>query len=131
VGRQIRGLRLEKKDAIVERETALQMMISSPNGGQKPTGGPPCRDRNGIGRSNGISPRLASVSETMLWALHNCASEARRPNGVLTDPESTRIHDLTDYDFVGHFGNPRGSLTARAAEHSTRGRNRSGLAVVA
>jgi hypothetical protein len=52
----------------------------------------------------------------MLWALHNRASEARKPNGVLTDLESVRIHELIDYDFTGHFGDPLGSLAARAAE---------------
>jgi NAD(P)-dependent dehydrogenase (short-subunit alcohol dehydrogenase family) len=36
-------------------------------------------------------PDLAGISETMLWSLHNRASETRRPDGVLVDPESVRI----------------------------------------
>ena len=59
---------------------------------------------------------LADVSETMLWSLHNRASEARRPDGVLVDPESVRIHSAINYDFARHFGDPLGSLAARAAE---------------
>jgi hypothetical protein len=52
----------------------------------------------------------------MLWALHNRASEARRADGVLADPDSICIHDGIDYDFAGHFGEPGGSLAMRAAE---------------
>ena len=35
---------------------------------------------------------------------------------MLTDLGSVRIHELIDYDFTGHFGDPLGSLAARAAE---------------
>lgn len=62
-----------------------------------------------------IAPDLAGVSETMLWALHNRACEALRPDGVLVDPASVRIHRAIDYDFMRHFGTPAGSLAARAA----------------
>ncbi len=64
---------------------------------------------------DGIEPRLAGVSETMLWALHNRATEAARADGVLVDPDSVRIHRAIDYDFAGQFGDPAGSLAARAA----------------
>jgi len=67
-------------------------------------------------QNDGIAPELTDVSETMLWALHNRASEARRRDGVLADPDSVRIHDAIDYDFKGRFGDPMGSLAARAAE---------------
>jgi O-methyltransferase involved in polyketide biosynthesis len=60
-------------------------------------------------------PALDGVPETMLWALHNRASEARRRDGVLTDPESLRIYRALAYDFDGHFGTPTGSLAMRAA----------------
>jgi hypothetical protein len=73
----------------------------------------------------GIVPDLAGVSETMLWSLHNRASEARRPDGVLADPESVRMHSAINYDFAGHFGDPLGSLAARAV------RNRPSATVVA
>jgi hypothetical protein len=68
------------------------------------------------GDRSGIAPELAGVSETMLWSLHNRASEAKRADGVLADPGSVRIHDSIDYDFTRHFGAPLGSLAARAAE---------------
>ncbi len=63
-----------------------------------------------------ILPDIAGVSETMLWSLYNRASEARRADGILIDPESVSIHSAIDYDFAGHFGDPQGSLAARAAE---------------
>jgi O-methyltransferase involved in polyketide biosynthesis len=63
----------------------------------------------------GVTPALADVSETMLWALHNRATEAKRRDGVLVDPESARIHAMIDYEFARHFGEPAGSLAARAA----------------
>lgn len=62
-----------------------------------------------------IAANLSGVSETMLWSLHNRASETKRPDAVLHDPDSVRIHDAIDYDFDAHFGDPCGSLAARAA----------------
>ncbi len=68
-----------------------------------------------VERKGGVRPALADVSETMLWALHNRATEAKRRDGVLVDPEGARIHDMIDYGFTRHFGEPAGSLAARAA----------------
>jgi O-methyltransferase involved in polyketide biosynthesis len=68
-----------------------------------------------VERAGGVTPALADVSETMLWALHNRATEAKRRDGVLADPESARIHEMIDYAFTRHFGEPAGSLAARAA----------------
>jgi O-methyltransferase involved in polyketide biosynthesis len=65
---------------------------------------------------DGIVPDLAGVSETMLWSLYNRASEAKRPDGELVDPESVRIQSAIDYDFADHFGVPLGSLAARAID---------------
>jgi O-methyltransferase involved in polyketide biosynthesis len=62
-----------------------------------------------------IAANLSGVSETMLWSLHNRASETKRQDAVLHDPDSVRIHDSIDYDFDAHFGDPCGSLAARAA----------------
>jgi O-methyltransferase involved in polyketide biosynthesis len=94
-----------------------ETVVGFPIGGGRPQAGEaPHHDRNGIGQSASISPDLAGVPETMLWALHNRASEAGQPDGVLSDPGSVRIHELIDYDFTGHFGDPLGSLAARAAE---------------
>jgi O-methyltransferase involved in polyketide biosynthesis len=76
----------------------------------------PRRDRKETEPRDGIVPDLAGVSETMLWSLHNRASEAIRPDGVLVDPESLHIQSAINYDFVRHFGDPLGLLAARAAE---------------
>jgi len=66
-------------------------------------------------RDTRILANLSGVSETMLWSLHNRASETKRADAVLYDPDSVRIHDTIDYDFAAHFGDPCGSLAARAA----------------
>jgi O-methyltransferase involved in polyketide biosynthesis len=68
-----------------------------------------------VERARGVAPALADVSETMLWALHNRATETKRRDGVLVDPESARIHEMIDYEFTRRFGEPAGSLAARAA----------------
>jgi len=77
--------------------------------------GPPARSHNGDALAR-LTSRLDGVSETMLWTLYDRASEARRDDGVLVDPDSVRICDAIDYDFTGHFGEPVGSFAARAAE---------------
>jgi O-methyltransferase involved in polyketide biosynthesis len=72
--------------------------------------------RRDVDQASFVQPNLKGVSVTMLWALHNRASEARRDDGVLVDPDCVRIHASIDYDFAQHFGDPLGSLAARAAE---------------
>ncbi len=62
-----------------------------------------------------IAPDLSGVPNTMLWALHNRATEAARGDGILDDPRSVRIHQALDYDFDRYFGIPTGLLAARAA----------------
>ena len=62
-----------------------------------------------------IAPGLSGVSNTMLWALHNRATEASRKDSILQDPGSVRIYQSIDYDFERHFGAPNGFLAARAA----------------
>jgi O-methyltransferase involved in polyketide biosynthesis len=76
----------------------------------------PRNDRKETEPRDGLVPDLAGVSETMLWSLHNRASEARRPDGVLVDPESVQIQSAINYDFARHFGDPHGLLAARAVE---------------
>jgi O-methyltransferase involved in polyketide biosynthesis len=76
----------------------------------------PRADRKETEPCEGIVPDLDGISETMLWSLHNRASETRRPDGVLDDPESVRIRSAINYDFARRFGDPVGSLAARAAE---------------
>jgi O-methyltransferase involved in polyketide biosynthesis len=74
------------------------------------------RDNRRAERRDGIVPDLAGVSETMLWSLYNRASEARRPDSSLVDPDSVHIQAAIKYDFAAHFGVPLGSLAARAIE---------------
>ena len=74
------------------------------------------RGNRGAARRGGIGSDLDGVPETMLWSLYNRASEARRSDAILVDPESVRIEEALDYDFERHFGVPTGSLAVRAAE---------------
>ena len=75
----------------------------------------PLRNHNGDGLAK-VTSKLDGVSETMLWTLYDRACEARRPDGILVDPDSVRICAAIDYDFTRHFGDPVGSFAARAAE---------------
>jgi len=75
----------------------------------------PVSIQNGDGLPK-ITSKLNGVSETMLWTLYDRACEARRPDGILVDPDSVRICDAIDYDFTRNFGDPVGSFAARAAE---------------
>ncbi|MCU0673394.1 MAG: class I SAM-dependent methyltransferase [Myxococcota bacterium] len=50
----------------------------------------------------------------MLWTLHNRASEAMRPDGILRDDEAVRIYRSIDYDYVRSFGRADGSHAARS-----------------
>jgi hypothetical protein len=52
----------------------------------------------------------------VLWSLHNRASEARRPDTILVDPESVHIQSAIEFDFASHFGVSLGLLAGRAAE---------------
>jgi O-methyltransferase involved in polyketide biosynthesis len=71
--------------------------------------------RNNL-RRDGIVPELAGLSVTMLWSLYNRASEAKRPDCILNDPDSIYIQSAIDYDFARQFGEPVGSLAGRAVE---------------
>jgi O-methyltransferase involved in polyketide biosynthesis len=60
------------------------------------------------------APKLSGVPETMLWTLHNRASEAMRPDGILRDEEAVRVYRSIDYDYVRSFGRADGSHAARS-----------------
>jgi O-methyltransferase involved in polyketide biosynthesis len=62
-----------------------------------------------------IAPNLTGVPETMLWTLHNRASEAMRLDGVLRDPKCLEIYRALDYDYEGAFGPAEPSHAKRAA----------------
>lgn len=57
---------------------------------------------------------LTGVPETMLWTLHNRASEAMRPDGWLRDPDSVRIYKSLRYDYRRSFGRPDASHAVRS-----------------
>lgn len=63
-----------------------------------------------------LTPGLSGVQETMLWSLHDRASEAMRASGRLRDPACVQIYRSIEYDFYGHFGKPTGLSPARAAK---------------
>lgn len=64
--------------------------------------------------SNQIKSNLTDVSETMLWTLHNRATEAMRNNGIIKDEKCIEIYESIDYDYVRSFGKPDGSHAARS-----------------
>lgn len=47
---------------------------------------------------------LTDVPETLLWNLYFRASEARRPDSVLSDPRAVELIDAIDYPFEERFG---------------------------
>lgn len=57
---------------------------------------------------------LTDIPETMLWTLHNRASEAMRSDTYLDDPECIRIYTSIDYDYIRNFGKPDGSHPMRS-----------------
>lgn len=57
---------------------------------------------------------LTGVPETMLWTLHNRASEARRPDTFLPDPDCVRIYESIAYEYEKHFGKPDASHPMRS-----------------
>ncbi|WP_328987607.1 class I SAM-dependent methyltransferase [Thiorhodovibrio winogradskyi] len=58
---------------------------------------------------------LTGVPETLLWTLHNRASEALCPDGFIRDEEAARLYRAIDYDYERSFGRPDGSHATRSA----------------
>lgn len=56
---------------------------------------------------------LTGVSETALLTLRGRAREARRPDGVITDPMAVRLADSIDFDYA-KFGPARQDFGLRA-----------------
>ena len=61
-----------------------------------------------------VQPGLNQVPETMLWTLHNRASEALRPDGILVDQKALAIYRSLDYDYEKAFGAADGSHAQRS-----------------
>jgi O-methyltransferase involved in polyketide biosynthesis len=57
---------------------------------------------------------LTGVPQTMLWTLHNRASEAKRRDAFISDPEAVRLYESLAYDYAGTFGKPDESHPMRA-----------------
>lgn len=53
-----------------------------------------------------VEPGLTDVPETMLWTLHNRASEALRDDSIIDDPKAVEIFQSIDYDYRASFGRP-------------------------
>lgn len=58
--------------------------------------------------------RLTGVSATSLWALHNRAVEAKRPDAAIDDPLAVELADKIDYDY-SKFGKPNQAFALRAS----------------
>ncbi|MBQ6656444.1 MAG: class I SAM-dependent methyltransferase [Ottowia sp.] len=61
-----------------------------------------------------MQQQLSGVPETMLWTLHNRASEAARPDGCIRDDKCLEIYRSIDYDYTRRFGPADGSHAVRA-----------------
>ncbi|MBO0807682.1 MAG: class I SAM-dependent methyltransferase [Actinobacteria bacterium] len=51
-----------------------------------------------------IEARLGELPETLLWNLYQRATEAGRPDGVLTDPKAVALVERIGYPFRDRFG---------------------------
>src|SRR6185312_5592599 len=62
----------------------------------------------------GVDARhLDGVSETALLTLHQRATEAARPDGIIDDPMAIALRDRLDYDYE-HFGRTHQATALRA-----------------
>ncbi|NKQ40841.1 MAG: class I SAM-dependent methyltransferase [Sulfurovum sp.] len=63
-----------------------------------------------------INPKLENVPETMLWTLHNRATEAMREDGIIEDEKCIEIFKAIDYDYVKSFGKAEPSHAVRSLD---------------
>lgn len=61
-----------------------------------------------------IKSKLKDVPETMLWTLHNRATEAMRPDGVIKDEKCIEIYKSINYDYERSFGKAEPSHAVRS-----------------
>ncbi|NEW31453.1 class I SAM-dependent methyltransferase [Nocardia cyriacigeorgica] len=57
---------------------------------------------------------LSGIPLTMLWTLHNRASESLRSDAILRDPDCERIYQSIDFDYAKAFGKPDGTHAVRS-----------------
>ncbi len=58
--------------------------------------------------------KLTGVPETLLWTLHNRASESKRSDGIIKDKKAEEIYDSIDYDYEKSFGKAEPSHAVRS-----------------
>ena len=63
-----------------------------------------------------IKSTLKDVPETMLWTLHNRATEAMRDDGIIKDPKAVEIYKAIDYDYEKSFGKADASHAVRSKD---------------
>ena len=61
-----------------------------------------------------IKSNLKEVPETMLWTLHNRATEAMRNDAIIKDDKCIEIYRLIDYDYKKSFGKAEPSHAVRS-----------------
>ena len=63
-----------------------------------------------------INPKLTNVPETMLWTLHNRATEAMREDGIIKDEKCIEIFKAIEYDYEKSFGKAEPSHAVRSLD---------------
>lgn len=61
-----------------------------------------------------IKSKLTKVPETMLWTLHNRATEAMRKDGIIKDSKCIKIYKTIDYNYEKSFGKAEPSHALRS-----------------
>ncbi len=61
-----------------------------------------------------IKSQLKNVPETMLWTLHNRATEAMRNDGIIKDEKCVEIYNAIDFDYEKVFGKAEPSHASRS-----------------
>lgn len=63
-----------------------------------------------------MNTSLSPVPETMLWTLHNRATEAMRRDRIITDPKAVEIYRAIDIDCAQIFGKAEPSHAVRSLD---------------
>jgi len=66
--------------------------------------------------SKKINSNLTNVPETMLWTLHNRATEAMRVDAIIDDEKCIEIYQAIDYDYERIFGKAEPSHAVRSLD---------------
>lgn len=66
-----------------------------------------------------VTVNLEGGPETVLWCLHDRASEALRSDGMIRDPEAIRIYQSIDFDYQRVFGVANGGFAMRSLAYDS------------